>query len=78
LFDLADEVGTDIGSLGEYATPDPEEEGEEGATESESDQYGRGGVLKDHDDDRGPEQAQTHREHPGDASGAEGHFEGSR
>ena len=78
LLDLAHEVGADVGGLGEDPTADPEEEGEEGATESESDQDRRGGVLKDHDDDRGPEQAEANGEHAGNATGAEGDLEGSR
>ena len=52
-FDLADQVGADVGRLGEDAAADPQEQGEQGAAEAEADQDGRGGVLEDHDDDGG-------------------------
>src|SRR5690606_18608474 len=75
LLNLADQVGTDVSGLGENATTDPEEEGKERPTETETDQDGRGGVLEGHDDDRGAEQTETHSEHPGDATGPEGDLE---
>ena len=69
--DLADEVGADVGGLGEDAAADAEEQGEQRATEAEADEDGRAGVLEEHDDDRGAEQAEADGEHAGDAAGAE-------
>ena len=69
--DLAHEVGADVGRLGEDAAADAEEQREQRAAEPESDEDRRRGVLEDHDDDRGAEQAEAHREHAGDAAGAE-------
>ena len=61
--DLADQVGADVGGLGEDAAAHPQEQGQQRAAEAEPDQDGRGGVLEDHDDDRRPEQAEADREH---------------
>ena len=75
-FDLADEVGADVGGLGEDATADPEEQRQQGATEAEADEDRRAGVLEEGDDHGGAEEAQTHGEHARDAAGAEGHLQG--
>ena len=70
-FDLAHEVGADVGRLGEDAAADPQEQREQRAAEPEADEDRRRGVLEDHDDDGGAEQAEADREHAGDAAGAE-------
>ena len=69
--DLAHEVGADVGRLGEDAAADAQEQREQRATEPEPDEDRGGGVLEDHDDDGGAEQAEADREHAGDAAGAE-------
>ena len=69
--DLADEVGADVGRLGEDAAADPQEQGEQRTAEPEPDEDRGGGVLEDHDDDGRAEQAEADREHAGDATGAE-------
>ena len=69
--DLADEVGADVGRLGEDAAADAQEQREQRATEPEADEDRGGGVLEDHDDDRRPEQTEADGEHAGDAAGAE-------
>ena len=74
--DLADEVGADVGGLGEDAAADPEEQGEQRAAEAEADEDRRAGVLEDGDDDGGAEEAQAHGEHAGHAAGAERHLQG--
>ena len=51
--DLADQVGADVGRLGEDAAADPHEQGQQRAAEAEADQDGGGGVLGQHDDDGG-------------------------
>ena len=70
-FDLADEVGADVGRLGEDAAADSQEQREQRATEPESDQDRRARVLEDHDDHGGAEQAEADGEHAGDTAGAE-------
>ncbi len=70
-FDLAHEVGADVGRLREDAAAYSEEQREQRATEAEPDEDRRRRVLKDHDDDRRAEQAEADREHAGDATGAE-------
>ena len=69
--DLADEVGADVGRLGEDAAADAQEQGEQRAAEAEPDEDRGRGVLEDHDDDGGAEQAEADGEHAGDAAGAE-------
>ncbi len=69
--DLADEVGADVGRLGEDAAADAQEQREERTTESEPDEDRRGRVLEDHDDDRRAEQAEPDGEHARHAAGAE-------
>ena len=70
--DLADEVGADVGGLGEDAAADAQEQGEQRTTETEADEDDRRRVLEQHDDQRRAEQAEADREHAGDAAGAEG------
>ena len=75
---LADEVRAHVCGLGEDAAANAHEEGEQRPAEPEADQDGRGGVLSQHDDDGGAEQAETHHEHAGDRAGAEGDLEPGR
>ena len=77
-FDLADEVGADVGGLGEDAAADAEEQREERAAETETDEDRGRGVLEHHDDQGGAEQAETDGEHAGDAARAERDLERSR
>ena len=77
-FDLAHEVGADVGRLGEDAAADAQEQREQRATEAEADEDRGRGVLEDHDDDGGAEQAEADREHAGDAAGAERDLERGR
>ena len=70
-FDLADEVGADVGRLREDAAADSQEQREQRTTEAEPDQDRRARVLEDHDDRRRAEQAEADREHAGDTAGAE-------
>ena len=76
--DLAHEVGADVGRLGEDAAADAEEQREQRAAEAEPDEDRGRGVLEDHDDDRGAEQAEADGEHAGDATGAERDLERGR
>ena len=76
--DLADQVGADVGGLGEDAAADPQEQGQQRAAEAEADEDRRGGVLEEHDDDGGAEQAEAGGEQAGHAAGAEGHLQGGR
>ena len=59
--DLADQVGADVGRLGEDAAADTHEEGEERGAEGEADQHGGGRVLEDEDDGGGADQAEARR-----------------
>ena len=45
--DLADEVGADVGGLGEDAAADTHEQRDQRAAEAEADEHGGGGVLED-------------------------------
>ena len=69
--DLADEVGADVGGLGEDATADAHEHREEGGAEAEALEDLGGVALVEQDDDRGAEQAQAHGRHADGAAGAE-------
>ena len=51
--DLADQVGADVGGLGEDAAADPQEQRQQRAAEAEADEDRRRGVLEDHHDERG-------------------------
>ena len=57
--DLADQVGADVGRLGEDAAADAEEQGEQRAAEAEADEDRRRGVLEDHHDEGGAQQAEA-------------------
>ncbi len=71
LLDLADQVGADIGGLGEDAAANSHEHGEQRGTEAEALQHlgGLAGVGEHHD--RGTEQAEADGHHADDATGAE-------
>ena len=68
---FADQVGADVGSLGEDAATDSQEQRQQRATEAEADEDDRAGVLEHHDDGGGAQQAEADGEHAGDAAGAE-------
>ena len=74
--DLADEVGADVGRLGEDAAADAEEQGEQRPAEAEADEDRRRRVLEGHDDHGRAEQAEADGEHAGHAAGAERHGQG--
>ena len=70
--DLADQVGTDVGGLGEDAAAHAHEHREQGGAEAEAlEHLGRVALVEEHDD-RGTEQAQAHGGHADRAAGAEG------
>ena len=69
--DLADEVGADVGGLGEDAAADPHEHREQGGAEAEALEDLRGVALVEEHDDGGAEQAEAHRGHADGATGAE-------
>ena len=69
--DLADEVGADVGRLGEDAAADAHEHGEQRAAEAEALEHGRGVVVVGEQHDAGAEQAEADGEHADDAAGAE-------
>ena len=71
VLDLADEVGADVGSLGEDAAADPHEHREQGSPEAEALEHLGGVLVVDEHDDGGTEQAQPDGEHAGDATGTE-------
>ena len=76
LLDLADEVGADVGSLGEDAAADSHEHGEQRGAEAEAlEDLGRLALVDEHDEGRA-EQAEADREHAGHAAGAEGDLHG--
>ena len=69
--DLADEVGADVGGLGEDAAADAHEHREQRGAEAEALEHLGGVALVEQDDDRGAEQAQAHGGHADGATGAE-------
>ncbi len=71
LLDLAHQVGADVGRLGEDAAADPHEHREQGGTESEALEHGRGLVAEGDDDDGGTEQAEADGQHADRGAGAE-------
>ncbi len=71
LLDLADEVGADVGRLGEDATADAHEHREQRAAEGEALEHAGGVSAVDQQHDRRAEQAQADGEHADDAAGAE-------
>ena len=72
LLDLADQVGADVGGLGEDAAADPHEHREQSGAEAEALEHLRRVLLVDQDDHCGAEQAEADGEHAADATGAEG------
>src|SRR5699024_12649607 len=77
LFDLADEVGADVGRLGEDAPAHTHEHGEKSRTEPETLEDDGGVSLVEEDDDRRAEKTEADGDHSGHASGAEGDTHGS-
>ena len=71
LLDLADQVGADVGGLGEDAAADPHEHREQRGAEAEALEHGRGVALVDQHDQRGTEQAEADGEEADHAAGAE-------
>ncbi len=71
LLDLADEVGADVGGLGEDPATDSHEQRDQRSAEAEADEDRGGRVLEEHDDHGRAEQAEPDRVHAGDAAGAE-------
>ena len=71
LLDLADEVGADVGRLGEDAAADPHEHREQRGTEAEALEHRRRLRLVDQDDGRGAEQAETDHAHADEPTGPE-------
>ena len=70
--DLADEVGADVGGLGEDAATDTHEHREQGGAEAEALEHLGGVALVEQHDDGGAEQAEAHGRHADGATGAEG------
>ena len=68
--DLADQVGADVGGLGEDAAADTHEHGEQGAAEAEALEDDRRVLVEDQQHERGAEQAQADGDHAADATGA--------
>ena len=71
VLDLADEVGADVGRLGEDAAADTHEHREQRGTEAEALEHVRGGVLEGEDDDAGTEQAEADGQHADHGTGPE-------
>ncbi len=61
LLDLADEVGADVGGLGEDAAADPHEHGEQRGAEAEALQHDGSVAAEDEDDDGGARGVPTRR-----------------
>ena len=72
LLDLADQVGPDVGGLGEDAPADPHEHGQQGGPEAEAEQHAGRVALVEEDHPGGAEQAQADHEHAGHPAGPEG------
>ena len=76
--DLADQVGADVGPLGEDAAAEAREDGDQRAAEGQSDQcMQRGGIAErgaqQGEVARDAEQPQTHHQHAGDGAAAKCH-----
>ena len=71
LLDLADEVGADVGGLGEDAAADTHEHGEQGRAEAEALEHARGLLDVEEHDDRGTEEPEADGGHADHAAGAE-------
>ena len=76
LLDLADQVGADVGGLGEDAAADSHEHREQRRAEAEAFEHAGRVALVDEDDDGRAEQAEADGEHAGHAAGAEGDAHG--
>ncbi len=77
LLDLADQVGADVGGLGEDAAADPHEHGQQRGTETEALQHLRRAAGVDQDHDGGAQQAETGGRQTHGAAGAEGDLHGA-
>ena len=73
VLDLADQVGADVGRLGEDAAADPHEHREQRGAEAEALEHGGGVVAVDENDHGGAQQAQAHGRHAHHAAGTERH-----
>ena len=71
LLDLADQVGADVGGLGEDAAADPHEHREQRGAEAEALEHGRRVALVDQHDERRAEQAEADGQEADHATGAE-------
>ena len=71
LLDLADQVGADVGGLGEDAAADPHEHGEERGTEAEALEHVGRLVLEEQHDQAGAEQAEADGQHADHGAGAQ-------
>ena len=76
LLDLADQVGADVGGLGEDAAADPHEHCQHGGAEAEALQHLRSVADVDQHHDRGAEQAEAGGGQPDRAAGPEGDLHG--
>ena len=76
LLDLADQVGADVGGLGEDAAADTHEHGEQGGAEAEALEHVGGLVLEEQHDEAGAEQAEADGEHADHGAGAEADLHG--
>ena len=76
VLDLADEVGADVGGLGEDAAADAHEHGQQRGAEAEALEH-LGGLVAERDhDDRGAEEAEAHGQHADEGTGAEADLHG--
>ncbi len=71
LLDLADQVGADVGGLGEDATADTHEHGDQRGAEAEALEHLRRVGRVDQHDAGGAQQAEAHGEHADDATRTE-------
>ena len=71
LLDLADQVGADVGGLGEDAAADAHEHGEQRGAEAEALEHVGRVVLEEQHDDAGAEQAEADGQHADHGAGAE-------
>ena len=71
LLDLADQVGADVGGLGEDAAADSHEHGEQRGAEAEALEHVGGRVLEEEHDQAGAEQAEADGEHADHGAGAQ-------
>ena len=71
LLDLADQVGADVGGLGEDAAADPHEHGEQRGAEAEALEHVGRLVLEEQHDEAGAEQAEADGQHADHGAGAQ-------